>query len=336
MSPSPTDPSPTPTTTCAAIQPVELLLAGPPSAGYAGIYAADAERIFDAACLAVSVMHDRAPGALTSDPPQVGVWTAIEGLAARERGADVVDVAQVHQRSGLRQVSWADRPVFEPGDFRTRRIGTPDDHLEVLAASAGAGIDPAYDVAFLSPGDHRSLLADKVDAAAVQTYDGYARLLGGTHPRTGTRITPADLVTIDYEALGWGLLPDGLWADGAALADPAYRDVVQRLVTASLEGWILCRDEAPTCAQALQARLPGTAPDERARMVEQATALAWPSVGGIGTVDPAAWDRTVAIALATVRLDGERFITSPPGDGAYTNELALAAAEALRSRGLAP
>jgi NitT/TauT family transport system substrate-binding protein len=55
-------------------------------------------------------------------------------------------------------------------------------------------------------------------------------------------------------------------------------------------------------------------------MVNETNKLIWPSEGGIGLIDEAAWDQTVAGALAAVNETGAHLITEEPPATAYSNE----------------
>lgn len=328
---------PEPSAQCATITPIRVLLPGQPGPRYAGIHAAQASGAYVDLCLAVTTNFEQPPQPLGADPadPQIAAWTTPEGLAVREAGADVTNVAQVFQRSGLRQVSWADAPVASPDAFRDRRVGLPPGGgYEVIAASSRAGLDPVADISLITPGGYRALLDDSVDAAAVQAYDGLVRLRSSTRPATGLPVTETDLAIVDYASLGLGLLPDGLWTNASALQDPAYRDAIQRFITATFRGWIECRDDPDACTTAVHDAAPDDSVDAQRQMVAEVNGLIWPSPQGIGAVDQQAWDRTVAISLATKSLAGDRLITAPPTDGAQSSDLAGAARDALSSEGL--
>lgn len=46
-----------------------------------------------------------------------------KALASREAGADIVNIAQVFQRSGTLQVSFKDKNITKPEDFAGKKIG---------------------------------------------------------------------------------------------------------------------------------------------------------------------------------------------------------------------
>src|SRR3989304_3418588 len=71
-----------------------------------------------------------------------------KALATREAGANIVDIAQVFQRSGTLQVSFANSGITTPADFAGKTVGNWGfgNEYEVFAGLAQAGLDPATDV----------------------------------------------------------------------------------------------------------------------------------------------------------------------------------------------
>ena len=67
----------------------------------------------------------------------------------REAGADIVNIAQVFERSGTLQVSFADNGIDVAGRLRGQEVignwGFGNEY-EVFAALGAAGLDPATDV----------------------------------------------------------------------------------------------------------------------------------------------------------------------------------------------
>jgi NitT/TauT family transport system substrate-binding protein len=59
--------------------------------------------------------------------------------------------------------------------------------------------------------------------------------------------------------------------------------------------------------------------------LNEINALIWPSPSGIGQVDKASWDQTVSISTTY------DVLKSKPSEGAYRNDLAKKAADALKS-----
>jgi NitT/TauT family transport system substrate-binding protein len=69
--------------------------------------------------------------------------------------------------------------------------------------------------------------------------------------------------------------------------------------------------------------------------VNEINKLIWPSPGaGVGTIDQAAWDRTVQVALQTTNADGATVLTKLPDAEAFTNEYVSAALDVLKAEGV--
>lgn len=323
---------------CPGVTRVTLTVPGTSAPRFAGYYAALHRGHYSAACLDVAIITaasaPEALATLSAGTADVAVSPLAEGLQARESGSAVVNVAQIFQRSGTIQVSLVSAGIDSPAAFRGKRVGLgTSGGWEVLAATAKAGLDPVADTSLTPGGGVEALLAGEVDAAAAQTYDGYQRLLGKPNATGDGTLTAQDLTVIDYQADGVGLLPDGLWVGADHVADGAEADAVQRFVTASLRGWIDCRDDAAACAA-----LPDLSPDGNTelgtRMVQAVNALVWPSPLGVGVIDPATWDRTVQVALVTKDLEGGRLITQPPDEGAMVTNFATEADAQLSAQGI--
>jgi NitT/TauT family transport system substrate-binding protein len=62
--------------------------------------------------------------------------------------------------------------------------------------------------------------------------------------------------------------------------------------------------------------------------------LIWPAFEGAGTIDSAAWDRTVTLAQGTKNLEGSTVLTAAPTEGAYTNDIVTAAIAILDALGV--
>jgi NitT/TauT family transport system substrate-binding protein len=331
-------PADAPGVDCPGVTRLTLALPGTSAPRFAGYYAALQRGYYTDACLDVAIITaESAPealGTLAQGAADVIVSPLAEGLRARESGSAVANIAQIFQRSGTIQVSFASTGITSATDFRGKRVGLGSTGgWEVIAATSKAGLDPVADTNLTSGGGIDALLRGEVDAAATQTYDGYQRLLGQPMPASGSPMTPGDLSTISYESDGLGMLPDGLWASSDATTDSARADALQRFVTASLHGWIDCRDDAASCA-GLPDLSPGGDTELGTRMVQAVNALVWPSPLGVGVLDPVTRDRTVQVALVTKDLEGGRLITQSPDDQSYVGTFAAEANAQLSAQGL--
>ena len=326
---------------CTEPKAVTLQLQWFAQAQFAGYYAAKDKGFYKDACLDVTIQEGGVDIVPQTVLAQGGADFAIswvpKALSSREQGAAIVDVAQVYQRSGTLQVSWADSGIKTAKDFKGKKIGNWGfgNEFEVFAAVTAAGLDPANDVELVQQQfDMKGLLSREIDAAEAMTYNEYAQLLEAKDPKTGELYKPTDFNVLSYEEQGVGMLQDAIWASQERLADADYQALTQSFVTASLKGWIYCRDNAEECAQIVTANGSKLGASHQLWMMNEVNKLIWPAPGGVGIIDPAAWDRTVQIATTTKNLDGATVLTAAPDAEAYTNQYAEAANMALEAEGL--
>ncbi len=326
---------------CAEPTEVKLQLQWVTQAQFAGYYAAIDQGFYEAQCLEVTILE----GAVDITPQDVlangesdfAIAWVPKALASREQGANIVNIAQVYQRSGTLQVSFKDKGITSPADFAGKTVGNWGfgNEFEVFAAMTAAGLDPATDVTNVQQQfDMVGLLAGDIDAAEAMTYNEYAQVLEAVNPDTGELYTPDDFNVISYEDEGVGMLQDAIWADGSRLDDPEYQDTAVRFVAASLQGWAFCRDDAQACADIVLAQSPILGASHQLWQMNEVNKLIWPAASGVGYIDQAAWDRTVEIAAGTKNLDGATVLTQPVDDGAFTNDIVEAAHALLESLGV--
>ena len=127
---------------------------------------------------------------------------------------------------------------------------------------------------------------------------------------------------------------DAIWANTERLADPAYQDTTTRFVAASLEGWAYCRDNVESCRDIVVAAGSTLGASHQLWQVNEVNKLIWPAPAGAGTIDEAAWARTVQVARTAVNADGQTVITADPDADAYTNTYVEQALELLRADGV--
>jgi NitT/TauT family transport system substrate-binding protein len=327
---------------CASTDAVGLQLQWFIQAQFAGYFAAQDKGFYADQCLDVSIVE----GGVDIVPQQQLADGAVDfalawvpkALASREAGANIVDIAQVFQRSGTLQVSFADAGITTPADFAGKTIGNWGfgNEYEIFAALTEAGLDPANDVSLVQQQfDMVGLLSGDIDAAEAMTYNEYAQVLEAVNPDTGELFSPDDFNVVSYEDAGVGMLQDAIWADAERLeSDDAYRDIAVRFVTASLQGWAYCRDNVQECRDIVVAKGSKLGDSHQLWQMNEINKLIWPADAGVGVIDQAAWDRPVEIDMSTQDLEGATVLTAPPTDGAWTNDIVNEALQGLADLGV--
>ncbi|HSM33964.1 MAG TPA: ABC transporter substrate-binding protein [Anaerolineae bacterium] len=326
---------------CTELTPVSLQLQWFVQAQFGGYYAAKDKGYYEEQCLDVTILEGGVDIVPQTVLAQGGADYAIswvpKALASREQGALITNVAQVFQRSGTLQVSFKDKNITTAADFKGKKIGNWGfgNEYEVFAAITKAGLDPAADVELVGQQfDMLALLNGEIDAAEAMTYNEYAQVLEAINPETGELYQPEDFNVVNYNDEGVAMYQDAIWASEERLADPAYQDATQRFVTASLKGWVFCRDNAQECADIITANGSKLGASHQLWMMNEVNKLIWPSPAGVGVIDEVLWGQTVNVALNTKNLEGATIITAEPAAEAFTNQFAEAANAALTAEGL--
>jgi NitT/TauT family transport system substrate-binding protein len=312
----------------AELIPVRLQLQWVAQSQFAGYFAALDLGLYEAAGLDVTILE----GAVEIVPQQVvasggaefGIAWVPKVLASNEEGVNLVNIAQIFQRSGTLQVSFVDTGIESVEDFAGMNIGTwgfGNEH-ELFAGMRLAGIDPENtdDVTIVQqPFDMSLLLNGEVDAAQAMTYNEYAQVLEAVNPDTGELYQPEDLNVINWNDEGTAMLQDHIFANAEWLAEEGNEEVAASFVAASMLGWIYCRDNFDECVDIVLENGTTLGESHQRWQLNEINALIWPSPDGIGTMDEDLWAQTVSVAL-----EGE-IITEEPAEGAYRTDIAEAA-----------
>ncbi len=326
---------------CTELTPVSLQLQWFVQAQFGGYYAAKDLGYYEEQCLDVTILEGGVDIVPQTVLAQGGADFAIswvpKALASREQGAGIVDVGQVFRTSGTLQVSWADSNITTAADLKGKKVGNWGfgNEYELFAGITKAGLDPAKDVELIQQQfDMQALLNREIDAAQAMTYNEYAQVLEAVNPDTGELYQPGDFNVINWNNEGTAMYQDAIWASEERLSDATYQDITQRFVTASLKGWIQCRDNAQQCADIITANGSKLGASHQLWMMNEVNKLVWPSPMGIGVIEPELWAQTVNVSLTTKNLEGATIITAEPPAEAYTNQYAEAANAALTAEGL--
>ncbi len=303
-----------------AKEKVALQLKWVAQAQFAGYYAAKERGLFDAVGLDVTVR----PGGPDIIPEQVvaggGAQFGIDWLpsllSAREQGTPLINVAQVFQYSGMREIAFTSSGIKTVNDLRGKKVAVwfGGNEFELLATLEKYHINRDTDVTLVKqPFDMNLLLNHQVAAAAAMTYNEYHQVL-----EAGVR--PEDLIVIDFNKEGTAMLEDGIFTTESWLADAHHKEVAARFLRAAFQGWIYCRDHAADCVGfVLKQDTTGVMSKEhQTTMMEEINKLIWGPplpAHSIGYMEPAAFTRTARIALQF------GVIKKPASDSAYTHAI---------------
>jgi len=319
-----------PASAAAAAATVRLQLQWAPQAQFAGYFAADKQGYYKAENLTVTMV----PGGPDVVPQQVG--SAADGpeftiswvpkvLEARESGSDLVDIAQVFQRSGTLSVTWKKDGIDDPCKLAGKKVGVWDfgNEFEVTAGLLTCGLTPGLESngdptkqyqKVIQAFDMKAFLAHEISAGEAMIYNEYAQVLETTNPETGNLYSPDDLGVINCNDYRVAMLQDAIFARKAWLDQGTNKDIAVRFVRASLKGWIYCRDHPDDCVQYTTDAGSQLGTGHQKWMMNEINALVWPSPIGVGMIDPVFWGQTVKVAT------NAGVIKKAPGIDAYTSD----------------
>jgi hypothetical protein len=136
-------------------------------------------------------------------------------LELRAKGqSDLVDIAQVFQRSGTRSVSWKSgkgpaplgtADITSPEQYAGKKVGVWDFGNEYEVTAAGLKFSLVQNVDYtkvIQPFNMSLLLNREIDVAEAMIYNEYAQVLEAKNAETGELNKPTDLNVINYNDVG--------------------------------------------------------------------------------------------------------------------------------------
>jgi len=318
--------------TCETVDDVSVQLQWFAQAQFAGYYAALDEGFYTEECLNVTILEggvDIVPQqVLATGGAEFGIAWVPKALVSREAGADIVNIAQVFERSGTLEVSFADSGITEPEDWAGKKVGNWGfgNEYELTAAIEQFNVP---DVELIGQSfDMVALLNGDIDAAEAMIYNEYAQVLEAENPETGELYQPADLNVIDFNDVGTAMLQDAIWATADWLE--TNEDVAERFLKATFRGWTHCLDNFDRCVEIVLANGSTLGESHQQWQLNEILGLVFPATNGIGVVNQPLWDQTVSVATAQIpELQGVTIDSA-----AYRTDLAEAAVEALEEAGV--
>ncbi|MFC3704381.1 ABC transporter substrate-binding protein [Devosia honganensis] len=282
-------------------------------AQFAGYLVAEAKGFYDEEDLDVTILA----GGPNIAPEQViagggadiiVTWMAA-GMAARESGVPLVNIAQPYKRSGLMMICPTETGITSEADFPGHTLGVWFFGNEYpffawmnklgLATDGSEGGVTVLQQSF----DVQPMIQGQADCISVMTYNEYGQALDAGYG-------PDNLTIFNYTEMGNDLLEDGLYVMEDTLDDPAKVDAYTRFVRASMKGWAYALDNPEEAAEiVVEADDTGAAEyDHQFYMVNEVTKLVDPDDAAL---DMATYERTVQALL------DQGIITQTP-EGAYT------------------
>jgi NitT/TauT family transport system substrate-binding protein len=313
---------------------VTLQLKWVTQAQFAGYYAAKAKGYYDDENLDVNIKV----GGPSITPEQVVLGKQAEFgidwlpslLASRDKGQDLVNIAQVFTRSGMTELTWKDSGITSIGQMKGKKVGVwcCGNENELYAALNKNGMDPKKDVTIVNqPFDMNLFLQRQVDAAAAMTYNELAQVLETKNPKTGQLYQPSDINVIKLNDVGTGMLEDGVFVRGDWIADKDNEQIAKRFLAASFRGWIYCRDHVDECTQIVLDNGPTLGKGHQTWQMNEINALIWPAPDGIGVMNTDAYDQTAKIAKDF------GVIKKAPSSDAYRSDIAQDAVDEISASG---
>jgi NitT/TauT family transport system substrate-binding protein len=315
---------------------VTLQLKWVTQAQFAGYYAAKAKGYYAAVGLDVNIK----PGGPDITPEQVvasgqaeyGLDWLPSLLSSRDKGSDLVNIAQVFGRSGMTEVTWKDTGINTIAKMRGKKVGNWlfGNEFELFAALVKNGMDPTKNkgvTIIQQPFDMNLFLQRKIDAASAMTYNELAQVLESKNPKTGKLYQLSDLNVIKMEQVGTGMLEDGVFVRGDWIKSAANQATSKKFLEASFKGWIWCRDHLADCTRIVLKNSPILGKGHQTWQMNEINALTWPAPGGIGVMNQKAFTRTASIS----RQFG---VIKKLPTGAFRSDLAKAAVAALKKQGI--
>ena len=321
----------------AKLTKITLQLKWVPQAQFAGYYAASLKGFYKAAGLDVTLKNggpDIIPEqVVASGQAQFGVDWLPSLLAARDKGTQLVNVAQVFAQSGMTQLTWKSSGISTIAGMKGKKVANwlGGNQYELFAALTKAGMDPANNQGVTivqQPFDMNLFLKKQVDSASAMTYNELAQVLETKNPSTGQLYKPSDLNVIKMEDVGTGMLEDGVFVRGDWISNKDNQATAKKFLAASFKGWAYCRDHLKECVQIVLNNGPTLGKGHQTWQMNEINALVWPAPDGIGVMNKAAFNRTARIAQQF------KVITKAPSPDAYRTDIAQDAVDELDAEGV--
>lgn len=239
----------------------------------------------------------------------ITTWMAA-GLAARERGVPLVNIAQPFSSQALQLVCSEQSGVQSTDDFKGKKLGVwffGNEYpfyawmakLDLPTEGGEEGVEVLRQAFNVDP-----LLQNQADCISTMKYNEFKQLLDAGVPEDSLKV-------FNYADEGVGMLEDGLYVMEDKLDDPEFVDQMVRFVRASMRGWEYAKENVDEAAGiVLENDLSGALTEEsQVWQVEVAAGL----VGESPALDSASYEQTVQTLLSAVSPDNPAITKEPEG-----------------------
>jgi NitT/TauT family transport system substrate-binding protein len=274
---------------------VKLVLGWVDQTEWAGYYAAQSLGYYSAAGLKVTIQ----PGGpdvnteqlVGSGAGQFGADAFGNVLTSNDTGTNLVSLAQISTRPGLRMMSRKSCNCDAPPTWKGKSIGVFASLEPFYASLAKYHLDPNKDIKQVQLGaDQSQFIAGKLDVTAAYTFNDVGQVIAAGIPLS-------QLNLYNFTSDGTSIIEDQLFGNGSYVA--SHQDATARFVAASLRGWAYCRDNPQPCVDVVVKS--GAVVPRQALLFQmnEFNKLLWPAPQGLGYMDPAVFQHSADILLQT-------------------------------------
>jgi NitT/TauT family transport system substrate-binding protein len=316
---------------------VTLQLKWVAQAQFAGYYAAKSKGYYKQQGLDVTIKPggpDIIPETIVAaGQAQFGLDWLPSLMSSRDKGVNLVNIAQVFNRSGLTLITWKDTGINTVAKMKGKTVANwlGGNEYEVYAALVKNGMDPVKQSGvkiFQQPFTMDFFMKRQVDAASAMTYNELAQVLESKNPKTGKLTKLSELNVIPMQRVGTGMLEDGIFTTGSWIKSKKNQETAKKFLAASFRGWAYCRVNWRDCVNIVLKAGTALPRGHQTWMMNEINALIWPAPQGIGLMNKADFKRTASIAKRFAKLK------KTPGQEAYRTDLARAAQAMLKRQGV--
>ena len=236
-------------------------------------------------------------------------------LASREKGLDLVNIAQPFKSSGMWLTCRKDAGISSPADFADKTLGvwfygnefpflSWMSKLGLKTDGSAGGVTVLKQCFNVDP-----ILQGQAACVSTMSYNEYWQVIDAG-------LSADDLVVFKYEDEGVSTLEDGMYVLGENLKDAAFKDKMVRFVRASMKGWKYAEDNVNEAADIVLDNDASGAQTEKhqRRMMSEVSKL---TAGSNGSLEAMDYERTVESLLNG---GSDPVITKAP-EGAWTSEI---------------